>query len=488
MLPLLSAIVSSEAFSWPPSYTLRGTWKVPYTNLSNSLLVVHEPKRQYTSELNGLLRQWNTGPEERIHRKIITAYDREICYNYPTTGVWDIELTEFLPDPEGYAEQPGLYQYNGRLCRMYMKVLDTDKTQTWKMYVDRESGAPVAYVAQAISIYGSHYDVYVLEINEFQPYALPGVWDIPTLCDNATTDPYPGEQYNLFFPKKGVRPASAGANHTLRFAHMAKENWVRSIAPSLKQRKNLMKMSQYADKVEDVCEVWPPAGVEINKSALPESFSWRDYPEIVGKPRDQVACGSCWAFGTAELLESQFAIKYGKFREVSVNQILDCTWDAENFGCQGGEVGPALSSLMYKNMKIATEKEYPYLGLSGICAKSIEDPLGSIKRCYHIRSTTDAVKQALLKFGPLAISINVIEEMSLYTSGVFDNEQCTGTDSEMVHIVQLTGWRVIDGKEAWEVKNSWSTYWGDEGYIYIQSKNQEWNCGVTTRAVAVEVE
>ena len=429
MLPLLSFLISSSAFTWPPSYTIRGTWKVPYTNLSNSILVVHEPKRQYTSELNGLLRQWNTGPEERIHRKIITAYDKEICYNYPTDGVWDIEMTEFLPDPEGFEEQPGLYQYNGKECKMYMKVLDTEKTQTWKMYIDNENGHPVAYVAQAISIYGSHYDVYKLEIDEFQPFALSGVWDIPSLCDDATPDAYPGEQYNLFFPKKGSfnvqleNTRKSNVNHALRFSHMNNKTWLKNIVPNLKQRKNLMKMKKFADGVEDICEEWPASNVKINSSEFPESFSWRDYPGIVGKPRDQVACGSCWAFGTAELLESQFAIKYGKFREVSVNQILDCTWDAENYGCQGGEVGPALSSLKYKNMKIATEEEYPYLGLSGICEKEIRNPLGSIKKCYHIRSTTDAVKKALLKFGPLAISINVIEEMSLYTSGVFDNEQ-----------------------------------------------------------------
>jgi aminopeptidase C len=58
----------------------------------------------------------------------------------------------------------------------------------------------------------------------------------------------------------------------------------------------------------------------------------------------------------------------------------------------------------------------------------------------------------------------------------------------MVHIVLLTGWKWIDGKLAWEVKNSWSTYWGDQGYIYVQAANQEWNCGITTLAIAVTVQ
>ena len=144
---------------------------------------------------------------------------------------------------------------------------------------------------------------------------------------------------------------------------------------------------------------------------------------------------------------------------------------------------------MRKNhIAVATEEEYPYLGVSGICNKQPEETLGRIVDCFHVERTTNAVKEALYKYGPLAISINVVENMSLYTKGVFDDETCTGADDDMIHIVQLTGWKVIDGKEAWEVKNSWSTYWGDEGYVYIQSENQEYNCGVTTRAVGVVVE
>jgi cathepsin L len=77
--------------------------------------------------------------------------------------------------------------------------------------------------------------------------------------------------------------------------------------------------------------------------------------------------------------------------------------------------------------------------------------------------------------------------MLLY-SGVFDDPECTGAASDLSHAVVLTGWKVINGVEAWEIKNSWSCYWGWEGYIYIQAENQEWNRGVTTDPVAVVVD
>jgi C1A family cysteine protease len=226
----------------------------------------------------------------------------------------------------------------------------------------------------------------------------------------------------------------------------------------------------------------------VDNMELPEEFSWRsNFSNIVTKPRDQVACGSCWAFSTAQLLESAFAIRTGKLVPVSTNQVMDCTWDNHNNGCQGGEVDLALNSYRNHSIPIASEEEYPYLGASGYCNANPKKPLGFVEDCFNVDRTTKAVQQALYKYGPLSIAINVIPSMSFYTSGVVDDETCTGTEDDLIHAVLLTGWRVIDGKRAWEVKNSWSTYWGNEGYIYIEMDNQEHNCGVTTDAVAVVV-
>ena len=239
--------------------------------------------------------------------------------------------------------------------------------------------------------------------------------------------------------------------------------------------------------VEDKCEKYTG---EEHPEELPDEFTWRDRtPMVVGPPRDQVACGSCWAFGTAEIIESAFARATGEFKEISVNQIMDCTWDNGNNGCQGGEVNRALTSMMNHNIPVAYEKDYPYIGVSGMCLNNTKyyKEAGVIKRCFHIGRKKEVLKQALMKFGPIAININVVESMLFYNGGVFNDTTCTGAQSDLVHSVLLTGWKIIDGVECWEVKNSWSTYWGYEGYVYIQAEEPEWNCGVTTDAVAVEV-
>ena len=294
----------------------------------------------------------------------------------------------------------------------------------------------------------------------------------------------------FFFPKshshknvqKNVRARLASGEQTNgRFAHLDKSEFMKHVEMQRKARNDRLKRrgdSQY-------CPTWKGTGKE-----LPRTFSWRNNTQVVGKPRDQVACGSCWAFGTAEVLEGAFGIASKEFHEVSTNQIMDCTfgWGDNNYGCQGGEVDIALDALKNKKIKIAKESDYPYLGASSqFCDNNKDDYLGTVTGCYKIEQRTRSVMEAIYTFGPLGIAINVIEPMMLYTNGVIDDETCTGAQSDLVHAVLLTGWAEIDGKLAWEVKNSWSTYWGWDGYIYIQMEDQTKNCGVTTDAVAAVV-
>jgi C1A family cysteine protease len=476
---------------WPARYTIIGTWKVPYANLSNPITIVHEPGRQYTNQLNGVEQIWNSGPEERVHMKIVGAGDKSVCMTIFPNETFDIELTQFLPSPEGFSLINDSVAYHGIRCELWEKVIDMGKVLTYRMYINKENGNPVAYWVQAISVFNSHYDIYVLEIDEFYREVLPGYWTIPSICDNPIPDPFPGMSFGMFLPKEGsdkvvIERASQkrarGEAIDGRFSHIEKESFDRII----QQKKAARKLrEQKRNEANDMPKCFEFKG--SSDFVPPKEFSWRtNFSNVLTPPSEQAACGSCWAFSAAGVLESAFALKTGKLQQVSANQIMDCTWDNHNYGCQGGEVDTAFNSLRKNHIGIATEEEYPYLGVSGYCYKS-KKPLGYIKDCFKVIPSTKAVKEALYKHGPLGVAINVIEEMSLYTGGVIDSEKCTGTRSDLIHAVLLTGWKIIDGKEVWEIKNSWSSYWGYDGYIYIQSENQEYNCGVTTYAVGVVV-
>jgi hypothetical protein len=481
--------LSTVNFTWPPSYTIRGTWRVPYTNLSNPILISHEPTRQYQSQLNGLERIWTTTASEHFHRKIVTNGSVPTCFGYSKSAAnWDLDLTMFLPDLAEYETREGLFSYRGRIARLHERTLPGGKTQYWQLYTDPETNFPLAYVAHAISVFGSHYDDYILDIDSFVPSALPGAWVIPGICSGAdlTDDPYPGHRLNLYFPgkrdhsKENLKKLRAkGVNRPVKFLHMEPKDWLKTIVGAGRNRR------RYGEAI-DKCGNWDDSSVTVD---LPNEFSWRDTPGVVGAVRDQVACGSCWAFATAEAIESQFAVQTGVNLPISTSQVMDCTWVNGNDGCAGGDAKYGLSWFISNGTKVAYEADYPYLGVDGACKTLREQDrsAGTVDKCWHIARTTTAVKKALYTFGPLAIAIDVTEGMLLYTGGAFNDTQCIGAEDSLDHAVQLTGWRFKDGVEAWEIKNSWSTNWGDDGYLYIQAVNQEWGCGVTTDAIAVEV-
>lgn len=46
------------------------------------------------------------------------------------------------------------------------------------------------------------------------------------------------------------------------------------------------------------------------------------------------------------------------------------------------------------------------------------------------------------------------------------------------HAVLLVGYGTISGKDYWLIKNSWSNYWGNDGYVLMAAEDN--NCGVMT--------
>jgi len=71
------------------------------------------------------------------------------------------------------------------------------------------------------------------------------------------------------------------------------------------------------------------------------------------------------------------------------------------------------------------------------------------------------LKKALCEYGPLAVAVAATPVFKAYKSGVFNENSNAGIN----HGVTLVGWD--DSKEAWRIKNSWGTGWGEKGFMWI---------------------
>lgn len=103
----------------------------------------------------------------------------------------------------------------------------------------------------------------------------------------------------------------------------------------------------------------------------------------------------------------------------------------------------------------------------------------------HLSSTaTVSTMNPLVVGSPLADAHTLYSnnDVSLYNSACLLCVPGNTTD-DLDHAVLAVGYGTLSGEPYWLIKNSWSTYWGNDGYILMSMKDN--NCGVTTDATYV---
>jgi C1A family cysteine protease/fibronectin type 3 domain-containing protein len=201
---------------------------------------------------------------------------------------------------------------------------------------------------------------------------------------------------------------------------------------------------------------------------LAATFDWRNNGgNYVTPVRNQGSCGSCWAFAATAALESKALITFdkpGTNLDLSEQIVVSCGGAGS---CNGGSPGGASSFFVSTGTNL--ESCYPYTATDGNCGSACSNWQAStykIDGWSYVSGgsapTADALKNAIYINGPLITTFDVYTDFFSYHSGVYSYVSGGKAGG---HAVLIVGWNDLDN--AFIVKNSWGTGWGESGYFRI---------------------
>lgn len=175
-------------------------------------------------------------------------------------------------------------------------------------------------------------------------------------------------------------------------------------------------------------------------------------------------------------MEGVTMIKTGQLISLSEQQLVDCA--TENSGCKGGFMDTAFEFIQHNN-GLATEDNYPYNGMDGVC--NAKEAAATISGYEDVPPNSESELQKSVANQPVSVAIDAGgSDFQFYSSGVFKGS--CGT--ELNHGVTVVGYGTSDdGINYWLVKNSWGDRWGEQGYIKIERDvdAQEGRCGIAMK-------
>ncbi|CAF2526807.1 unnamed protein product [Rotaria sp. Silwood2] len=255
-----------------------------------------------------------------------------------------------------------------------------------------------------------------------------------------------------------------------QFADMTHEEFVRTML-------NGVKMPSTTDSVKKSNEhpFHHPSNIYI-----PAAVDWRKKGAVTKVIENQGQCGSCWAFTATGALEGQHFIKTGHLVRLSAQNLMDCSGDYGNQGCNGGWMDASFQYIA-ANKGIDTEASYPYEAKDDKCRFNPKTVGATDTGFVDLpKGNETALQIAIATVGPISVAVDASQSsFQFYSSGVYDEPHCSSTNID--HSFILVGYDTFKNstvkKDYYIAKNSWGETWGDKGYIWM-SRNKHNQCGI----------
>jgi cathepsin X len=245
----------------------------------------------------------------------------------------------------------------------------------------------------------------------------------------------------------------------------------------------------------------------INAADLPKNFDGRniDGTNYVTWTRNQHIpqyCGSCWAFGTTSALSDRLMIqRKAVFPEINLapQVLINCNGGGS---CEGGDPGGVYEYIHDNGIPDETCQQYQAKDMTcgslsicenchstaqnftpGVCEQVASFPIYYVSE-YGSVSGIDQMKAEIYSRGPIGCGIDATDSFEKYTGGIYSEYSLFPMIN---HEISVLGWgEDSDGTAYWIGRNSWGTYWGEQGFFRIKMGSDnlaiETNCdwGVPT--------
>eukprot|EP00123_Amoebidium_parasiticum_P015166 comp22820_c0_seq1/m.35838 comp22820_c0_seq1/g.35838 ORF comp22820_c0_seq1/g.35838 comp22820_c0_seq1/m.35838 type:complete len:568 (-) comp22820_c0_seq1:537-2240(-) len=524
--------------TYPDIYTVKGFFRIPYAEIVEPVEVHTDriKKRQSVSFYNGLdgYIYLDVGSKDARSYELYIAKDHRVCDSAELEEQYKGQGAEgkasypvsFLPDLSVFkykGKSACTPFYEGKCHKWQYSYKQGDMVNHYEFYAkDDTQYTPVVYSMVGYDLpFSSHYDMYKIEYQSFSVGVNESAFELPSECNLAPQDRVPahhsaledfGSLFSAFdhvpdkfhsFMNKHKKEYEVGSEeYSLRHKHfrtnLRKINNMNRQATgvtygfnhladmSLEERRRLNGYRPKKANSQDAGANDMPESVHvISGKKLPEQVDWR-HSGAVSPVKDQGKCGSCWTFSATQAIESAWYLATGDLFVLSPQQLVDCAWSEGNSGCDGGDEVDAMK-YVHKVGGLMRERDYRYTGEDGYCVFNSSMAAARVHKVVRIpKGDEHAMRDALATAGPVSIAFDASRDtLSFYSSGVYYDKECSSEDLD--HAVVVVGYGTENGKDYWLVKNSWSTYWGDMGYVKI-ARNRHNHCGVATSAAYAVVD
>lgn len=201
---------------------------------------------------------------------------------------------------------------------------------------------------------------------------------------------------------------------------------------------------------------------EVNASSLPASVDWRSAGAVT-PVKNQASCGSCWSFSATGAMEGAHFLSKGSLISISEQQLVDCSTEMGNAGCNGGWMYGAFGYAIDNEMEL--EEDYAYTARDGVCKAGQAKGATQLTARGIVKPNSPSSLQAAVARQPIAVGIQANRPVfNSYTGGIITSDKC-GTSID--HGVLVVGYGTDAGTDYWLLKNSWGVTWGEKGYFRI---------------------